>query len=312
MKNKFVIPELQEKKKRLDNMRSFYRPLNREELDMHARNYEEILRAKIEEKRMLRKAKLSEFGGSVNTSKLKTKYNHEVVKSERQKKMEKELIRNETKQKRAKIQQYAKIVKEMHWPEVSPKKQREMKMLKKSVDEKSKSPEVTYGQAASSRDNKKNSYLSTRQSHRRSMNDSNYSNSETTTLKEKPYSTKRTKVNWKKFINPMVPKPKLKRKGHIDDYLLKKRIERQEKENDTFEGEPRKYQLSMNWQKVNPQDITDPDQIELIREKTRALEKEAQMYEEKIRVGGDLKNPTEANDLLINAIEAKLSILQNI
>jgi hypothetical protein len=145
------------------------------------------------------------------------------------------------------------------------------------------------------------------------MNDSNYSVSETTTLKEKPNSTKRTKVNWKKFNNSMVPKPKLKRKGYVEDYLLKKRIRRQEEENDTFEGEPRKYQLSMNWQKVNPQDITDPDQIELIREKTRALEKESQMYEEKLRISGnDLKNPTEANDLLINAIEAKLSILQNI
>jgi hypothetical protein len=130
MKNKFVIPELQEKKKRLDNMRSFYQPLNREELDMHARNYEEILRAKIEEKRMFRRAKLSELGGSVNTSKLKTKFNHEIVKSERQRKMEKELIKKETKERRSKIQQYAKIVKEMHWPEISPRKQREMKMLK--------------------------------------------------------------------------------------------------------------------------------------------------------------------------------------
>ena len=259
----FVIPELIEKKKKLDNLRSFHRPVQREELSQHAYNYEAILKAKIEEKRMFREAKLSEYGiGTHKSSKLQTSIMKKTIQSERLHKMQQEQSMKEHMQKRSKVNSYSKIVKEMHWPSVSPHKQEEMEKLKKQVkDKKDNSPVVVYGKVKSTRDASVKDYLSTRKSKQRIINSTSYSPSEVGSEKELANMTShKTKVNWKKFKNPLVPKPKLKRKGHIDDYLLKKRMKRQAEENDEFEGEPRKYQLSLNWQKVDPNDITDADQ----------------------------------------------------
>lgn len=52
--DKFVIPTLEEKKSKLENLRNFYQPINREEIDEHDKNYHLNLKLKNDEKRLRR------------------------------------------------------------------------------------------------------------------------------------------------------------------------------------------------------------------------------------------------------------------
>ena len=53
--------------------------------------------------------------------------------------------------------------------------------------------------------------------------------------------------------------------------------------------------------------------IQLIRERTKAIEEESKRKEALLKVkGSELTNNNEVNDLLINAIETKLALLENI
>lgn len=51
----------------------------------------------------------------------------------------------------------------------------------------------------------------------------------------------------------------------------------------------------------------------MIRERTKAIEEESKRKEALLKVkGSELTNNNEVNDLLINAIETKLALLENI
>lgn len=57
----------------------------------------------------------------------------------------------------------------------------------------------------------------------------------------------------------MVPKPKLKRKGYVNDFLLKKRIQRENQEREEEEIGIQKRNKSHNWQNVSQDDIVDDE-----------------------------------------------------
>ena len=58
--------------------------------------------------------------------------------------------------------------------------------------------------------------------------------------------------------NPLVPKPKLrKRPPIVNDYLLKKRIRREDQERDDLEIGIKQKIFSHNWQNVSQDDIND-------------------------------------------------------
>lgn len=117
----------------------------------------------------------------------------------------------EIKKKRDKMSHYSKIVKEMHLPSVSPKKQKELEMLIKAVEKGNKPVKISIENIKSTRDEKGNEYMSMRYSRQRSMKESKYPASEAD-LNEvnESYRQKHTHVNWKKFNNPLAPKPKQK------------------------------------------------------------------------------------------------------
>ena len=85
----------------------------------------------IEQKRIEREKYYNELGQGIDDSekysnKFQVKYKDEI----RMKKAQEERAVDEINKKHDKMLSYAKIVKEMHWPEVSEKKQREVKETK--------------------------------------------------------------------------------------------------------------------------------------------------------------------------------------
>ena len=156
---------------------------------------------------------------------------------------------------------YSKIVKETHKPHVSERKRKEMEVLIKQTDKGQKPIEIIYGDEGKkkliARSVANKSRISSKT--RKSLYASTHHASEDGSLDERnvEYSTKPIKINWKKMKNPMVPKKKKKPKPYVDDYLLKKRAKREEREMEDKDLGLKTKMKSHNWQEVDQQDITD-------------------------------------------------------
>ena len=115
------------------------------------------------------------------------------------------------------MENYGKLVKQMHWPQVSPKKQEEMRKLRNSID--------AQNRKLSSRVSMKN------------LPGGTDTEAKKLSMKRNKHSKSQVKINWKKFKNPMVPKEKPKKSAVVTDFLLQKRIQRDLKEYDMDEDD---------------------------------------------------------------------------
>jgi len=127
-KNEVLMPLLQQKKEQLFRKRSYYKPINRYELEEHIRKYESITTEKkearenklkvIKEKEQVLKSEINRFRTPVlereNMAELKLK-EEERVKSK------------ELKEKREKINNYVSIARGIHPVKISPQKVEELK-----------------------------------------------------------------------------------------------------------------------------------------------------------------------------------------
>lgn len=108
---------------------------------------------------------------------------------------------------------------------------------------------------------------------------------------------------WKKK-NQMIPEPTQKREAVIDDYLAKKRQRRDKNDNGATQGA---------WKKGLNEDLEGKEKIEQIKENTRHLEQTAYRKEQFMKVkGSNIEETCEINNMLIDAIEGKLAILDEI
>ena len=71
---------------------------------------------------------------------------------------------------------------------------------------------------------------------------------------EKGTSTERASVDWKKFHNPLVPKPALKKTVVVEDYLLNQRLRR----GGDNEEDPRILR-GIHWQNISADKVDDAD-----------------------------------------------------
>lgn len=131
---------------------------------------------------------------------------------------------------------------------------------------------------------------------------------------EKPQPKK--KINWKKE-NPLAPVPrKVRTPTDQPDWLQKRRIKRQEKDQDADKnGDSKPYQDAYDsWKKNLRGDMTNKEKYEMIKDKAKVLEENALMKEAvlKAQSGGSLKETDQVNDMIFESIKAKLSILEEI
>ena len=105
----------------------------------------------------------------------------------------------------------------------------------------------------------------------------------------------------------MIPKPKVKREGIVVDYLQEIRVKREEN------NSKKKNTTAMDWDAIKDQNIDDKTKIELLKARTKLIEENAQRKEQFNKVNGNtVEDNVDINDMLIDAIEMKLSILDQI
>lgn len=275
-----LMPELEKKKKDLNSIRKFHKPMKREELDEFEKDYQEKVKIEREKQRIKREKWYSDIGyGVYDENRYKTKFYEKAIAEE---KIKAELERENSshrKNKTDKMNNYAKIVKEMHWPTVSPTKRKELEELKSKMGQK-----------------KKPKFKSP------SMRGSRYNSSE---------SPEREKIlkkpDWKKFHNPMVPKPETKREGYAVDWLAERRAKRDNPDTKS------KLNHSHAWKTIAEMDnLDETDKAQLLKSKARLLEENAQRKEQMNKLqGATMEGTVEVNEMLIDAIESKLSLLDN-
>ena len=279
-KKDVLMPELEKKKKKLEDIRKFHKPIQKEDLDEGEKDYQEKLKLEMEKQRIRREKWYSDIGyGVYDENKYKTKFYEQAMEDEKKKEDTRRVDSAIKREKAEKMNNYAKIVKEMHWPQVSPKKRQEIEELKYQMEH------------------------SNRPKFRSPANNPRYNSSE---------SPEREKIlkkpNWKKFHNPMVPKPETKREGYKVDWLAERRNKRENQDKESG-----RMHQSQTWKNIaEMSDIDDNTKAQLLKSKARLLEENAQRREQINKVqGSTMEGTAEVNEMLINAIESKLSLLDN-
>lgn len=109
------------------------------------------------------------------------------------------------------------------------------------------------------------------------------------------------------FYNPLVPKPKEKKEFVKIDYLKEIKAKRQTDE------QKKKAESAINWDTLKDQNIDDKTKIELLKARTKLIEENAERKEKMNKLNGStVEDNIDINDMLIDAIEMKLSILDQI
>lgn len=238
-----------------------------------------------------------------------------------------------------KADKYAKFVKEMHWPKISKLKKQEMENLKNSHDFKKSLNQSTHsqnwkGRAPSIRSesrnlDRKNGYISTSEPTFSGLENAKREGNHSYSI------LKQSKNIWKE--NKMIPKPQPKKEPKIVDYLMEKRMRRDKLEsegrirniknpyldikNSATDRSNKKFfnSRSMDNYGINntidhaAQNLSKIDQVNQVRNKSRQIEETVNRKEQLMKFqGGSIKESADVNEMLINAISAKLRILEDL
>ena len=137
------LPEIKREENIMKEIHSLHRPIRKDELDDHERQYQENKRSLDKLKRMEREWYMADIGYGVHYT-YANKYLERVLEEERIK-HKKEKAKSERKRSyHQKMNNYAKFVKEMHWPDVSPSKWDEMYKMKKILNNRNKPLSLRY------------------------------------------------------------------------------------------------------------------------------------------------------------------------
>ena len=88
-KNKVEMPVLEQRKAHLSELRNFYKPVRKEDIDEFEKEYMERKRLKTDRLRIEREKYYSDLGqGNYDATKFKTKFSHRYEEEEKLKKQE--------------------------------------------------------------------------------------------------------------------------------------------------------------------------------------------------------------------------------
>jgi hypothetical protein len=110
----------------------------------------------------------------------------------------------------------------------------------------------------------------------------------------------------------MIPKEPKKLTSKKEDYLLKRRIKRDERAVN-LQDEGLEYQNPyFDWKSIIDKSLSNEEYQTVVIEKARAIESLAKMTAQTCRFSNDIDAGSRADDLMISALEAKLSVLNKI
>ena len=284
---KVLMPSLEQKKKALASIRDLHKPIRLDEINDFKQKIDEIVNEKKEKLQKERTEAYETHKKNYNYKEYETNFLEALKERELREKEEAERKENEKKEFTDKMKSYGDMVKEMHWPTVSKKKQLEMQLLKESL----KHP-IRKRLDASALSN--NSGYNRRSAEnilgiaKPGFQTDNEDNGE---------DIRRRKIVWKE--NPMVPKPQPKKEVQVVDWLQERRKRREE---DIQEGIDNKVNPTKNWTKeIETNQLSQQEKYDYIKEKTKQLEEEARRKEEIITIAksGTIEDRDKVNDTFI-------------
>ncbi|OMJ84134.1 hypothetical protein SteCoe_14826 [Stentor coeruleus] len=189
---KVEIPELERRKRELQQKREMFKPISLSEIREHAKKVEAMMQEIQTRKKQSQRSRILDER-IANISHIKTKMLVDVIKEKRQVAEAETLKYNEKKNRYDKKKQYSQIVNEMFPPSIDKFKEQEMKLIKArlQIPVKLKTPNLT------SNDNSRTDY--------------------TRSVSVQPHKWKR---------NNMIPEPPEKREGKPVFYLEEQRKKR--------------------------------------------------------------------------------------
>lgn len=284
-----MMPELERRKEELAKKRQGFKPINREELEEHARHVDEM-RREHELKRLREKsARQLDEQAALSQRHLASKFTYSVIHQDTEAKAALEREQLEKKRLAEKKRKYAEIVKEMFTPTIDSLKQKEMQLMQERL----KNPVKSFAKRSQSSVPREDS-----RSQVHSSLDKDLSNS--------------PKLSHRKFKkNTMIPDKKPKPQPMHVDYL----------------GERRKYRETYalgdvnvretDWSDVHDESMDPEVKALLLKRKVQRVEKEAKRQELLLSsinpsdING-LEAVDKVNDMLIGSIKAKLSMLDQV
>eukprot|EP00743_Colponemidia_sp_Colp-15_P004640 GILK01005000.1.p1 GENE.GILK01005000.1~~GILK01005000.1.p1 ORF type:complete len:639 (-),score=175.63 GILK01005000.1:41-1900(-) len=319
-KEKFVMPELERRKRELAERRKAFAPLNKREMDEHAKKIDEELRAKETQKTEERRSRLAqELSQMPKPSISRTRASEMLIQEERERRLRAEAEEQERKAKLEKSKQYGKLVREMYVPSIDEEKRMEVEVRKEkakhAMPARKARPSETVGNGSISSPHKPNTAASwsghegTQEPRQSSQDDPGIMSEAGSAVK--PRQNRKPKRKTVAEPLPTLPSPNSeeleKRKAErkkADQYLQQRRYQREEKDRE------RKSSASPvrdnKWQQefLNPK-LTHEQKLDLVQTKTREMERIASEKE--------LNGQTdETAEIYVDAIKAKLSLLEQL
>ena len=291
----YVIPELERRKMALAEIRNFKQPIRFKEIRAHSAQKKELLKSKLQEY-FKKREHLAEWSADFS-DKYESKFWKQVKEREEEEKEEEERYHQEdirTRHKRG--LDYAKNVMSLYKPVISKKKQLEMVLIRKNMDDPTSLAKMK--RALKTTQNKNHSVLTsldrTLGSETTTQTKPKRMLSKTKPLDEKRYSYHQSPLDKHKFVKI--------------DYLTDQRIKNQ----DTEKKEVNKVDLWQN--EINKSNMNDQEKVDYIKLKSHQAEQEMLRKEKwcKLNNASTLEDTKKINGILIDWIKTKLNLLNDL
>lgn len=301
---KFVMPDLERKKMALKTIRSMHEPLNYDNLKEHARAYSLQRAEKLQKFREEKERKMLQNIQNFEKNRHRSMFMDKIMMDDREAK-EQELIKtHELHDLYDKRKNYANLVQQMHKPVVSRKKQVELEVRKAGLRTTTRANMLYPNRSQGNQLSEVTSVHSGSHSPVNSVGKSEYRGYFSENRKLKPIRI------WKE--NDLKPKIKPKLKPIVVDYLLEKRIIKEEKEGYEDGSKIYKQHKPIEW-KTLVEKMDAKDRVEFLREKAKIIEEKVMFKNELNKYENfDPAAQVEADEMLIDALKARMTALEDV
>ena len=320
-----LMPDLEKRKAEIQGKRNLLRPINKEEILEHQRRVEEYLGKKDDEKKkeLLRK-RMEEDMYLHNQNRFKTAISEQIYKYDQKLREQEKAQKVERKALQEKMQTYAQIVKETCLPTVSEQKKLEREMNIQRLRHPVKRPnyadkrvnptsqqekvrgkkfyKVKSSQSASKSWIKDDDQTKTMSGGNNSESDERHAVKKRSPIKHKPKRQPRSQQEDRVNVKSRPP-----------DYLAQLRKKRE----DSGGPDIQHRRIGMDWQSdMKNENLNVLQKYERIIDKASMIEERAKREERVLQAKGgadrDIAKGEFVSDLFIDAIKAKLAILDQL
>eukprot|EP00826_Nyctotherus_ovalis_P009449 TRINITY_DN12500_c0_g1_i10.p1 TRINITY_DN12500_c0_g1~~TRINITY_DN12500_c0_g1_i10.p1 ORF type:complete len:423 (-),score=173.64 TRINITY_DN12500_c0_g1_i10:91-1359(-) len=295
-----LMPILEERKRELAQKRNRYKPISKEELDEHMKKHDFTIAQKASNKLSelrLRRENTLETQTALRQYKSSLMERH--IQEEKRLREERERRKLEINERREKMENYAKLVKETHAVKPSETKATELKANIEKLKHPVRQPRDTRKDYDIAAIKKK------MQEEVRSTDSLPKVNQETVSFPS-DHSTSRRIYREAKRNPKNQHHVTTEQRAKVNDYLQELRYKR-ELNNEAAKSPNLDWHTDLKNDKLNSN-----EKYSLLMEKAKLIEEQARRKEQLLQVKGQVDLNENVSDMFIDAIKAKLAILENL